>query len=135
METRTLVLIVVLILAVAAVVIAFLLTRYQNTRKLKSRFGPEYDRLREQEPSVRRTEAELEERQERVSKYPIRILRPEERQRFSEDWRLIQERFVDTPRAAVTLADELVNEVMRARGFPVADFERQAADLSVEHPE
>jgi hypothetical protein len=34
----------------------------------------------------------------------------------------------------VTEADQLVAEVMRARGYPVADFEQRAADLSVDHP-
>jgi hypothetical protein len=31
-------------------------------------------------------------------------------------------------------ADVLVTEVMRERGYPVDDFDRQAADISVDHP-
>jgi hypothetical protein len=31
-------------------------------------------------------------------------------------------------------ADELVGEVMAARGYPVGDFEQRAADVSVNHP-
>ncbi len=31
-------------------------------------------------------------------------------------------------------ADLLVTEVMRERGYPVDDFDRQAADISVDHP-
>ena len=30
--------------------------------------------------------------------------------------------------------DELVDEVMRTRGYPITDFDRQVADLSVDHP-
>jgi hypothetical protein len=41
---------------------------------------------------------------------------------------------VDDPAVAVTEADSLVNGVMGARGYPVADFEQRAADVSVTHP-
>jgi hypothetical protein len=30
-------------------------------------------------------------------------------------------------------ADRLINEALRLRGYPVGDFDQQAADLSVEH--
>jgi hypothetical protein len=32
-------------------------------------------------------------------------------------------------------ADLLVTELMRDRGYPTNDFEQQAADVSVDHPE
>jgi hypothetical protein len=35
----------------------------------------------------------------------------------------------------VAEADQLINEALRARGFPMGDFEQQAADISVEHPQ
>ncbi len=41
---------------------------------------------------------------------------------------------MDSPKEAVTKADDLVGEVMTARGYPVDDFETGAADLSVDHP-
>ena len=34
----------------------------------------------------------------------------------------------------MTEADELVCSLMQARGYPVADFEQRAADISVDHP-
>ena len=43
-------------------------------------------------------------------------------------------RFVDSPVAAVSEADQLLTEVMRVRGFPTAGFDQRAADLSVDHP-
>ena len=46
----------------------------------------------------------------------------------------MQSQFVDDPRGSVSLADQLVNEVMRTRGYPVGDFEQRAADISVDHP-
>ena len=42
--------------------------------------------------------------------------------------------FVDDPNGAVVAADRLVTEVMTARGYPIEDFEKRAADLSVQHP-
>jgi hypothetical protein len=41
---------------------------------------------------------------------------------------------VDDPRAAVNHADTLVQDVMQRRGYPVGDFDQNAADLSVDHP-
>jgi hypothetical protein len=35
---------------------------------------------------------------------------------------------------AVTEADQLLRDVMSSRGYPVADFEQRAADVSVDHP-
>ena len=40
---------------------------------------------------------------------------------------------MDDPRAAVANADRLVTEVMKARGYPMGDFEQLAADISVDH--
>ncbi|HEX6664093.1 MAG TPA: hypothetical protein VF025_10495, partial [Gaiellaceae bacterium] len=39
------------------------------------------------------------------------------------------------PKGAVAEADELVQQVMRDRGYPVEGFDQQAADISVEHPD
>ena len=46
----------------------------------------------------------------------------------------MQSRFVDDPRGAVTEADDSVITLMKTRGYPMADFEQRAADLSVDHP-
>jgi hypothetical protein len=62
------------------------------------------------------------------------MLTVDEQSRFAEAWNAIQVRFVDRPEEAVTEADVLVQDVMRARGYPTTDFEQQAEDLSVEHP-
>ncbi len=81
----------------------------------------------------RKAEAELAARQERVSKLEIRELTQEEQVRFSDAWRKTQADFVDDPSRAVNEANDLVKEVMRARGYPVGDFEQRAADVSVDH--
>ena len=56
------------------------------------------------------------------------------RDRYAERWRATQAQFVDQPASALGDADTLVAEVMRERGYPVEDFEQQAADVSVDHP-
>lgn len=114
--------------------VLFLFIDRQKTRTLKSHFGSEYDRAIEREGSVRRAEAVLGQRQKRVSKYEIRPLTREERDRYTSEWRSVQGRFVDDPKTAVSRADGLVLQAMGTRGYPVSDFEGQAADLSVGHP-
>ncbi|MFP5396672.1 MAG: hypothetical protein ACLGHF_11015 [Alphaproteobacteria bacterium] len=57
------------------------------------------------------------------------------RDHFIATWRDVQAQFVDDPNYAVTRADDLLGEVMRARGYPMADFQERADDLSVDHPE
>ena len=67
--------------------------------------------------------------------YDIRPLGAAARDRYAERWRATQAQFVDQPASALADADKLVAEVMHERGYPVDDFEQQAADVSVDHPE
>jgi FtsZ-interacting cell division protein ZipA len=127
--------IIIIVLAVVAVAVAaWALFQREKTRKLKNTFGPEYDRVIEQEKNSHRAEALLLERQKRVEKYHIRALTPDECDMYAAKWRTVQEHFVDDPRDAVAQADALVTEAMRLRGYPMSDFEQSAADLSVDHP-
>ena len=121
------------VVVVLAAVLGWFLWQQQRTRGLRTRYADEYDRT-VAELGRRRGEAELVQRQARVRELHIRPLSPTERERFIADWRTIQEQFVDDPKAAVTRGDELVDHVMRARGYPITDFDRQVADLSVDHP-
>jgi len=108
--------------------------RARRRRVLQRTFGPEYDRVVEDASSRRDAEAELAERRARRSQLEIRDVRPTVRSRFADRWRQIQERFVDDPDAAILEADALIQEVMHDRGYPIEDFERRAADISVDHP-
>ena len=118
---------------VAAAVLVWFLQR-QRSLRLRERFGPEYERARAEIGDVRRTEAVLAAREKRVEKFHIRPLDPGEAVRFSEVWRHVQNLFVDDPKGAIAEADHLVNEVMTARGYPMADFDQRTADVSVDHP-
>lgn len=132
---NTLTIIVIVIAVVAIAVALWMYFQKEKSRKLRGKFGPEYDRLvQEQQGSHSRAEAILQERQKRVSKLNIRSLSREERDRFADEWRRVQAQFVDDPRMAVSEADALVNRALSARGYPMAEFDQRAADISVEHP-
>ena len=124
------------LVVVAVVVVGFLVLggMKRRSRDLKQHFGPEYDRLLREKGDARKAEAELAAREKRVKKLELRVLPAAERQRFSDAWTALQARFVDDPKGAVSEANRLVKEVMTARGYPVADFETRAADISVKHP-
>ena len=128
----------IVIAAVAVVVVLGVVwsaLRTRRTQTLQDRFGPEYDRTVEQSGGRREAERELAERQKRHEKLDLKPLSPEARDRYVAQWQDTQGRFVDDPTGAVSRADELVQQVMRERGYPVDDFEQRAADISVEHPE
>ncbi len=80
-------------------------------------------------------EETLSEREKRVSKLDIRVLDENERDRYQGEWVEIQAHFVDNPSKSVDDCNRLITEVMVTRGFPVADFEQRAADLSVMYPD
>lgn len=123
---------ILLIIALGAVVMIIIGQR--RTRALNEQFGPEYDRTLKSTRDRGRAEAELQKRADRVEQLKIRLLAPEDRRRFEENWQADQARFVDDPRGAVKEADRLVADLMQVRGYPVGDFEQRAADVSVDHP-
>jgi hypothetical protein len=131
MDPKILALIVAAILVV--VVVAIIATTRRRKEALQKRFGTEYERAVRESGSEREAQAALEQREKRVEKFNIRKLEPAERQRFADRWRVVQSRFVDDPRGAVIDADDTVASVMGACGYPMADFEQRAADLSVDH--
>ncbi len=125
---------VAIILIIFVTVGLYLRKRRKTTAGLRARFGPEYDRAVVKHGSERKAKAKLADRETRVEGLKIRELGATERERFIVDWRGVQSRFVDHPKGAVTEADELVSSLLQARGYPVADFDQRAADISVNHP-
>ena len=123
------------VIVVAIIIGAFFYMRRRRSELLRKDFGPEYKRAVDQYGDEAKAEAALAARKERVRKLELRALSGEEQKRFAEAWRRTQARFVDEPSGAVTEANDLVKDVMRARGYPVGDFEQRAADVSVDHAE
>jgi hypothetical protein len=126
--------VVAAIVVIGAIVVVSMLARRRTSAHLRDQFGPEYDRTVRDMGDRSRAERELAARDHRVKRLAIRPLAPAERSRYVELWHAQQERFVDNPEAAVSDADRLVEEVMRVRGYPVGEFDQNAADISVDHP-
>jgi FtsZ-interacting cell division protein ZipA len=133
MDTWVWILIAIVVIVIIAIA-AWTMTRKRRTERLQGRFGPEYDRTVEESDGRRAAERELTERERRRAELDIRPLTPAARDRYVEEWRLVQQRFVDDPSSAIGQADSLVTQVMRDRGYPTDDFEQRAADVSVDHP-
>ena len=130
------VILAVLVIAVVAAIIAKpKLQQRQRSKRLSDQFGSEYDRTVDATDDREAAERDLERREEQRSALEIRELDPAARERYADAWRQTEKRFVDEPTAAVRDADELVNTVMRDRGYPIDDFDRRADDISVDHPE
>ncbi|HEX3670163.1 MAG TPA: hypothetical protein VHT92_00515 [Candidatus Cybelea sp.] len=115
------------------VVAAIAIARRARSARLQRRFGSEYDRVARNRGDRAVAERELVRREERVKTFRLQELPPGARDRYAEEWRQTQARFVDEPVAALAQADALIANVMRDRGYPVADFEQRAADLSPDH--
>jgi hypothetical protein len=127
--------VLVAVLVIALLVVAgWLLFRKRQSERLEKRFGPEYNRAMDEMGSRSKAEAELRARQKRVEQLHIVPLSPADAGHFSQAWRSLQARFVDDPHRALGEADQLVRDLMEKRGYPMGDFERSAADVSVDHP-
>lgn len=123
--------IVILLIIIGAVALA----RRNRSKSLQDRFGPEYQRaVRESGGSRSEAERELAKRQERVKRMHIEELPAGAKTRYTEEWRTVQTRFVDEPKAALVNADHLISNVMRDRGYSTENYDQSVADLSPDHP-
>ena len=124
------------VVVVALALVAAVAMRKRRSEQLREGFGPEYDHVVEETGDRREAERELSERRKRHEDLDIVTLSDGVRDRYAAEWREVQARFVDEPETAVRQADELVQRVMSDRVYPVADdFERRAADVSVDYPD
>jgi hypothetical protein len=133
-NTTTIIIVAVLFLVIGGL-LAMAVMRLQRTRRLRERFGPEYERTMERMGDKRQVEDELEGRLAHVQGLNIRALTADEINRFALEWQATQAEFVDQPLGAVQKADRLIREVMSTRGYPMENFEQRAADISVDYPE
>jgi hypothetical protein len=134
-DTTTVVIIAVAaaLVVVAIAVIWWAIARSRRTRRLKGEFGSEYDRALRTANGRRPAEATLRDREKRVESYELRTLEPAEARRFAERWRSLQAQFVDEPGMAVEQADNLLAEVMAARGYGSTTARERVEDVSVGH--
>jgi len=132
-----------IIIAVITAIVVFVVggflgvyfSRRQQTKRLQEKFGPEYDRMISESEDRSKVEDELEARLERVEALEIQPLSEEQKESFANQWQSTQAKFVDRPLVAIREADQLIKAIMYEKGYPVEDFERRAADISVDYPE
>lgn len=136
MNSTTLLIVIIVAVVVVLVIAAgvYLTSGRRRSERLKEQFGPEYERTVAGADDRRTAEDQLVAREKRHRKLDLRSLGDAERKQFHDRWLRVQGDFVDDPDRAVERADALVGELMSARGYPVADFDRRAEDISVDHP-
>ena len=122
MNIQILLLIAVSVVAVAA--LGWLAFRQPQSERLPSPRGAEEEPIAGP-PDLTRAVADRVE---------IRPLGRIAHHRFSEEWASVQAMFLEDPSGAVEQAHGLVDDVMRARGYPVGDFEERAAEVAIDHP-
>jgi FtsZ-interacting cell division protein ZipA len=133
--TWIIVIVVAIVVVAALVLVGYQMARKRRTEHLRQQYGPEYDHALDEADSQREAESELRGRTKRHEQLELRTLDSSQREDFARRWLDVQGQFVDDPSDAVRNANLLVVEVMSARGYPVEDFDQQAADLSVSYPD
>jgi hypothetical protein len=127
--------VVIVIAVVVVVALVAVGARKRRTAMLRGHFGPEYDRAVENSEDQRAAEANLRAREKQRAQFDLQPLPEATRLSFANEWRDLQERFVDQPAQATGAADTLITRVMEARGYPMKDFDAQAELVSVDHPD
>lgn len=137
MDTTTLIIVGVAIVVVAIIAVVALMAwnRKRENERLQETFGTEYDETYATAADRKAAKESLKTREERVRSYELRALDTDERHRFAAEWQSMQATFVDDPKTAVSRADRLLAEVMRARGYQtdLRDENARIEDVSVGH--
>jgi hypothetical protein len=135
METWEWIVIAAVVVAAIVLVAALWGAGQRRRARLRDRFGPEYDRAvsssgrRDAERRLAAVESEHEELE-------IRPLSEAARERYLEEWRSVEGRFVGDPEDAARAAERIVLRALEERGYPTGrDAEQRAAHLAVDHPE
>lgn len=126
-------------IALVAVVIwtvASAARRKRERKALQERYGAEYDRTLALHRSKRATVADLRERERLHDQLELRNLNDIDRDLVRRHMATLQYRFVEDPSDVMLQTDRVITEVLRAKGYPVADDrERSLRLFSVDHPE
>jgi hypothetical protein len=125
---------IVIAVAIIALAIAWAYSQRRRSLRLRSHFGPEYERAVSDFGSRQKAENDLARRGKQLNQLQIRSLSAAERQHFATEWSTVQSSFVDDPSTAVLKADRLVTEVLRVRGYPTEDIEERFDDVSAAYP-
>jgi hypothetical protein len=111
------------------------LVRRRRRSHLKERFGPEYDRA-VSTTGKRDAEKRLTEVEQQHDDLEIRALPSTTRDRYLDEWRQAESRFVSDPNDAVRAADRIVLRVLEERGYPIdGDLDSRTAHVAADYPE
>jgi hypothetical protein len=125
--------VIVIVAVIVLAVVVMLVLRGRRHAQLRNTYGDEYDRTVRDAGSKRAAAKELRDRKARHDELEITPLDPSVAQRYRDEWRLVQESFVDTPAESVAGAHRLLQDVLAARHYPVSDDDERVAMLSVDH--
>jgi hypothetical protein len=135
MDTSTWIIIGAAALALVIVIACVAAMRARRRhRRLRDRFGPEYDHAVESHHKQRTAERDLMARADERDHLDIRPLSASARERYATRWAMVQTSFVDSPESAVRDADVLVRQVLEERGYPVDGFDHRSDLVSVDYP-
>ena len=109
-------------------------TKGPNPRRLRLKYGREYDRLFTQHGDQDAVLRELTQRETDRAELTITPVGEQARERLTAEWTTAQAGFLDDPGRAARRAQQLIGEVLAVRGYPAEDAERQLALASVDHP-
>jgi hypothetical protein len=128
--------IVVGVAAAVALLLVLALVRIRRRRThLRQQFGPEYERA-VSDAGTHGAERRLSEIERERNDLAIRPLPPAARDRYLDEWRQVEARFVSDPRDSARAAERLVVRALEERGYPLEDdSERLATLVSVDHPD
>lgn len=126
-----------LVVAVAAVVLVSLTVAFVRIRRrrshLKDRFGTEYFRAVSSNGTAA-GEKRLQEVEREREELEIRPVTRAARERYLEEWRQIEARFVSDPHESARGAERLVARALEERGYPARDdTEERTAVVAVDH--
>jgi len=100
LDTQTWIMIAGGVVLVLIAVAVWLVYKKKQSRRLQERFGAEYGRSVNDLGSRTKAESELKAREKRVEGFTILPLEPAEAARFSQTWKDLQGRFIDSPQGA-----------------------------------
>jgi hypothetical protein len=112
--------------------LAFARIRWRRAR-LQKRFGSEYDRAVAQDGRGA-GESQLAKLEGEHDTLELHDLPPMTRDRYLDEWRQAESRFVSDPGDAVRAAERIVERALHERGYPEGNGEL-ASLVAVDHPD
>jgi molecular chaperone GrpE (heat shock protein) len=133
-----LIIVLVAVVIVVALVVFFVYRRRQQQQqerqeRARQEYGPEFERIAQERGSEREAEQELRERRERIQS-EVQPLSEESRERYEEQWRQVEQTFVDDPEASLDDADRVVAEMLAERNFPADSRQEASEGVGAVHP-